>query len=144
MTFPVAQLKEQTPDLGLTDDVAFVGHVPHEDMPKLMQDFEIFVMPSIHQSETFEVAAIQASACELPVITTSVGGVSEAVVDGKTGLLVPAKDPKALAHACIHLIEQPDRRLTLGKAGRRFVLDRFRMEKAGAKMNALYHSVLRQ
>ncbi len=136
------QLRQRTRALALENHVDFVGRVPHEDVPRLMQQFDIFVMPSSYQSETFGVAAIEASSCELPVVASNVGGVPEAVLDSETGILVDPLDPVALAEACIELIDHPSLRCAMGKAGRQYVLDRFRAEDTGAKMEALYNSLL--
>jgi glycosyltransferase involved in cell wall biosynthesis len=135
------QLRQRTRALALENHVDFVGRVPHEDVPRLMQQFDIFVMPSVCR-EAFGVAAIEASSCELPIVASNVGGVPEAVLDSETGILVDPLNPVALAEACIELIDHPSLRCAMGKAGRQFVLDRFRAEDTGAKMETLYNSLL--
>jgi glycosyltransferase involved in cell wall biosynthesis len=110
-------------------------------MVAAMQIIDIFVMPSTCQ-ESFGVAAIEASACEVPVVATRLGGVPEAVVDGQTGILVPPFDAKSLAEACISLIRDPQRRKTLGKAGRQFVLERYQWKANAATMASVYAQVL--
>jgi glycosyltransferase involved in cell wall biosynthesis len=106
-----------------------------------MRETDIFVMPSTCQ-ESFGVAAIEASACEVPVVATRVGGVPEAVVDGQTGILVPPFDAASLADACIALIQDPIRRGQLGKAGRRFVLDHYQWHQNAATMASVYSQLL--
>ena len=136
-----ATLQARVQELGLSDKTDFPGRLPHDSVPAAMRAIDLLVMPSTCQ-ESFGVAAIEASACELPVVATRVGGVSEAVIDGVTGLLVPPNDPQALADACIALIRNPQRRLQLGRAGRRFVLDNYQWRQNAATMANLYRQLL--
>jgi glycosyltransferase involved in cell wall biosynthesis len=114
-------LQARVNELGLQDAVQILGRVDHEKVPALIRSFDIMVMPSVYESETFGVAAIEASASGVPVVASRVGGVPEAVLHERTGLLVPPRDVEALARACIQLIDDPARRREMGLAGRRFV-----------------------
>jgi glycosyltransferase involved in cell wall biosynthesis len=114
-------LQARVNELGLQDAVQILGRVDHEKVPALIRSFDIMVMPSVYESETFGVAAIEASASGVPVVASRVGGVPEAVLHERTGLLVPPRDVEALARACIHLIDDAARRREMGQAGRRFV-----------------------
>lgn len=136
-------LQRRVKELGLSDKVEFPGRLPHAAMVAAMQGTDVFAMPSTCQ-ESFGVAAIEASACEVPVVATRVGGVPEAVRHGETGILVEAGDPQALADACIALIRDPDRRATMGHAGRRFVLDHYQWHANAATMGAVYGRLLAQ
>ena len=136
-----APLQAKVAEFGLLGKVDFPGRLPHDRMMDAMRQTDIFVMPSTCQ-ESFGVAAIEASACEVAVVATSVGGVPEAVVDGVTGVLVPPFDSDRLAEACIGLIRDPARRATLGKAGRQFVLDHYQWEQNAATMGSVYAQLL--
>lgn len=114
-------LTKRISELGLEQFVQLTGRVPHERVPELIRGFDLMVMPSIYESETFGVAAIEASACGVPVVASRIGGIPEAVLHQKTGLLVPPRDVDALAGACLELVDDPDRRRAMGEAGRRFV-----------------------
>lgn len=114
-------LQARVNELGLQSAVQILGRVDHEKVPALIRSFDIMVMPSVYESETFGVAAIEASASGVPVVASRVGGVPEAVLHEKTGLLVPPRDVDALAQACIALIDDPVRRGEMGGAGERFV-----------------------
>ena len=115
------QLEARVKELKLQDCVQILGRVDHDKVPALIRSFDIMVMPSIYESETFGVAAIEASASGVPVVASRVGGVPEAVLHEQTGLLVPPRNVDALANACIALIDDPKRRREMGLAGRRFV-----------------------
>jgi L-malate glycosyltransferase len=134
-------LRRRVAELNLVGKVDFPGRLPHDQMVPAMQATDIFVMPSTCQ-ESFGVAAIEASACEVPIVATRVGGVPEAVVDGQTGILVPPFDAQALAEACIALIRDPARRQALGRAGRQFVLDHYQWKANAATMAAVYGKLL--
>jgi glycosyltransferase involved in cell wall biosynthesis len=114
-------LQARVNELGLQSAVQILGRVEHERVPALIRSFDIMVMPSVYESETFGVAAIEASASGVPVVASRVGGVPEAVLHEQTGLLVPPRDVDALAQACIALIDDPARRGEMGRAGERFV-----------------------
>lgn len=86
------------------------------DVPDLLGSSDIFVLSS--RSEGLPISILEAMAARLPIVATDVGGVAEAVVDGETGLLVPAGNAKALAAALERLIEDVELRRRLGASGR--------------------------
>lgn len=137
-----AQLKHQVADLGLEQVVMFLGAISHEDVPKFLNHIDIFVMPSISESETFGVAAVEASAMEIPVIATSVGGVSEVVLHNQTGLLVVPGDIGLLARAIETLVLNKDLRLAMGRTGRSFVQQKYRWVDNVRQMKKLYEEIL--
>ena len=105
-----------------------------DQVPALIRSFDIMLMPSIYESETFGVAAVEASASGVPVIASKVGGVPEAVLHNQTGLLVPPRDPAALAHATIELIDDPSRRRQMGLRRRRMGHRQHRPSTAASRL----------
>src|SRR3954454_4962146 len=81
--------------LGVADRVILVGRVPHDDMPSLIRSADVAV--SVPWYEPFGIAPVEAMACGVPVIASSVGGHLDTVLDGVTGLHVPARRPAELA-----------------------------------------------
>jgi glycosyltransferase involved in cell wall biosynthesis len=122
--------------LSLAGRVWFVGRLPNSEVASLMSELDIFAMPS--RREEWGVAAAEASACGLPVVATTVGGIPEIVVDGETGLLVPPEDPAALARALERLIADPGLRSRLGTAGRRRIDQLYRWEQCVDRMELVY------
>lgn len=122
--------------LGIAGRVEFAGELPHERVPQALQRMDVFAMPSTW--EGFGVSAIEASAMELPVVASDIHGIPDVVVDGATGILVPAADPPALAAAIERLAREPSLRRTMGSAGRAFVAERYRWQDNVAAMEALY------
>jgi glycosyltransferase involved in cell wall biosynthesis len=137
------ELKSLSAHLGLEKHVQFMGYVEYESVPFILQDIDIFVMPSTEDSETFGVAAIEAQAMELPVVATTVGGVPEAVLDGHTGILVEPRNVAQLADAIIKLVANPALRERMGKKGRQFVLDNYRIEDNVLLFEELFEKLLK-
>ncbi len=131
-----SQLEELTGQLGLTRNISFLGAIEHRQVPEILRNVDIFVMPSIR--EEFGVAAVEAQAMEIPVVSTRVGGVPEVVLDGETGILVEPGDSEQLAQAILTLIENPALRRQMGKRGRKHVLANYRWEDNAALMERLY------
>jgi len=135
-------LQQRIDELGLTSAIDIVGRVPHERVPALIRSFDLMVMPSVYESETFGVAAIEASASGVPFVASRIGGIPEAVINGKTGLLVPPRDPQALAAACIKLIDDPIQREQMGQMGREFVERYYSWAENGILMEEVYRAEL--
>lgn len=126
--------------LGLGERVQFLGEVPHEQVPQVLQGLDIFAMPSTY--EGFGVAALEAGAMEVPVVASRIHGIPDVVVDGETGLLVPPRDRQALAAALERLAADGDLRRRLGRAGRAFVAEHYSWEENTTQMEALYRAAL--
>ena len=98
-------LRRLAAELGLSDRVHLLGL--RDDVETVFAAADVFVQPSL--SEGLPLAVLEAMANGLPVVATRVGGIPEAVVDGKTGLLVPPGDPAALAAALAAVLDADDR-----------------------------------
>ncbi|MDO8424930.1 MAG: glycosyltransferase [bacterium] len=133
-----AELEALCASFHLTDRVRFLGL--QRDIPAYYQRSDILVLPS--RWEGFGIAAIEASACGIPVIASSVGGLQEAVVDGETGILVPPEDPKALATAMRALAADRPRRVLMGHAGRRHVERSFSIDRVVQRHEELYAALM--
>ncbi|MBI4142799.1 glycosyltransferase [Candidatus Uhrbacteria bacterium] len=124
----------------LEDRILFQGF--RRDRPEVYHAADIAVFPS--QWEGLGIAALEASACGLPIIATSVGGLQEAVVDQTTGVLVPTGDPGLLATAIRELANDRPRQLLLGHAGRRHVERGFDIRKVVEQYERMYEAVLHE
>lgn len=137
-----AQLEHMAASLSVSDVVSFYGKVPHDEVPRYMTEMDIFVMPSVHESETFGIAAVEAQAMGIPVVATRIGGVPEAVLENRTALLVPPRDPEALAQAVVRLIEEPALRRSMSRKGRCFVERSYDWRRNAGRVEALYARLL--
>jgi glycosyltransferase involved in cell wall biosynthesis len=107
-------------ELGLADSVVLLGDLPRERLAEEYVNATLFCLPSVQ--EGFGIVFLEAMAAELPVVACRIAAVPEVVQDGVTGVLVPPRDPGALAEALERLIEEPARAKRLGQEGRRRAL----------------------
>jgi glycosyltransferase involved in cell wall biosynthesis len=138
------RLKALCRELNMADRVEFTGFVEHEKVPEYLSRMDIFVVPSVLSSETFGVAAVEAAACQLPVIASNIGGLPEVVAEGETGFLVPARDPGAIAKKLELLIADESLRRSMGQKGREFVKKYYVWQTNAARMEELYFQILDQ
>jgi glycosyltransferase involved in cell wall biosynthesis len=128
-------------DLGVREITDFLGFVPHSRVPEVLNSLSVFVVVS--QRESFGVTVLEASACSIPVIVSSVGGLPEVVQDGVTGIIVPPRDVEATAAAISRLIDDDRARHAMGVAGREFVLQNYEWSENAGRMERLYESLFR-
>ncbi len=132
------QAESLVQDLGLEASVRFLG--VRDDVPELMAAADVFVLSSL--SEGISVTLLEAMATALAVVATQVGGNSEVVSDGETGLLSPRGDGRALGENLARLLAAPDRARTMGRAGRQRLLDRFTQHQMHQRYSDLYRQML--
>lgn len=121
-------------------DVRFLPPQPHERMPDLYGSVDLFALPSWW--EGMPLTVLEAMATGIPVVATPVGDVARAVEEGVTGLLVPPRDPEALAGALERLIVDANLRRRMGEAGRRKVERGFDAKATFGALDALYAGLL--
>lgn len=124
----------------LMKKVKFRGFVPHTELPNHYSSADIFVHPSF--ADWFPKSIVEAMASRLPVVATDVGGIPEAVVNGKTGLLVKPGDVSSLANAILDLLENEDKRKVMGEAGQQRVVDLFSWEQSVTNLLSKYQALL--
>ena len=107
------------------------------DVAEVMDAIDIFVQPSV-QPEPFGMTVLEAMSARLPVIASNHGGSTEIIIEGETGFLTPARDAPALAGRINELIEAPDRRRTMGQAGRHRVEAEYSLPGFHAAYRKLY------
>ena len=123
---------------GLLHAVTFLGQ--RDDVPARLADADLFVLPS--RSEAFPNAVLEAMAAGLPIVASGVGGIRELIADDRTGLLVPAGDPPALADRLCRLMADPALAARLGDAARDDAHARYSFERMVAAFEQLYLSEL--
>ena len=113
-------LKTLAERLGITDQVHFAGFIPHQTMPEIYRQADIFVLPS--QSEGMSMALLEALASGLPVVVTDTGGTRELVSTGANGLVVVWADVEGLVRALKQLVKDISLREKMGFAARQVAL----------------------
>lgn len=135
------KLERLAHELSVNNCVRFVGYVDDSLKALFYHASDIFVLPSTTTSESFGVVNLEAMACGLPIIASNIGGIPDVVKDGENGLLVPPKDPKALAEATVRLLEDEHLRRRFSKNGR----EKVRMHswpKIAEETERIYRKVL--
>jgi L-malate glycosyltransferase len=122
------ELEALVETLHLTNQVRFGGAIAHEQVPAVLNQFDIFV--ALSRFESFGVAVLEAAACRLPVLVSSAEGLAEVTRDGVNGYVVPRDDVQAAGVALLTLIRDPELRARFGEAGRRHVVDQYSWERS--------------
>jgi N-acetyl-alpha-D-glucosaminyl L-malate synthase BshA len=122
---------------GLCHAITFVGSLPL--IEEVLVGADLFLLPS--ESESFGLAALEAMSCEVPVISTTTGGVPEVVEDGVCGFLCPVGDVDGMAEAALRLLGDEPMRRSFGEAGRRRAVEVFGQDAVVGRYRALYERV---
>jgi glycosyltransferase involved in cell wall biosynthesis len=134
---------ERVKRLGLGDIIEFTGRVENEDIARAYAKSSLAVVPSLY--EGFGFPAGEAMASEVPVVSSRGGALPEVVgTDGACGMLVPPQSGEALAHGIDSLLDQPARRLAMGKAGRERVLREFTWRRAAERTIDAYREAIEE
>src|SRR6202035_1342171 len=136
-----SRLRKECTDLGLDDRVRWHGHVPDARLPALYARSDILVLPSTNASESFGLVMVEAFACGIPVICSSLPGLRSVNEDDVTGLLVPPGDSAGLARAIQRLASDPDLRGRLGREATKEA-QRYSEGEMASKTAALYSFAL--
>ncbi len=127
-------------DLRLDHAVTLLGWETHEQLREVVRWSDVFLQASV--SEGFGDAALEAQAMGVPVVATDADGLPEAVLDGETGLIVPRRNPEALAKGLMILAHNPELRQQFGERGRNRVRAEFQPEQLIRRLGTLYRDVL--
>lgn len=135
-----AALETLAAELGIHDDVRFLGQ--RRDVDQLLPACDLFVLSSLSEGMSF--AILEAMAAGLPVVATRVGGNGELVEEGKNGLLVPPRDPEALAAPLMRLLREPHQRRAMAAQSRRLVEQHYDQATTTQRYLALYQGLAAQ
>lgn len=131
-------LREQAHEFGIDTHVRFLGQ--RTDVPRLLAQGTLCVLPSYE--EPFGLALLEAMAVGVPVVACDAGGPRDIVADGETGLLVPARNPVAMADAIIAILANSNRAYEMGIAGQRRVQDYFSARRMAEQTLHVYRDIV--
>lgn len=138
----VDRLKTLAEELGVADHVEALGWVRGEDKRRVFHEASVYCLPTYN--EVLPVSVLEAMAARLPVLSTPIAGIPEAVVDGETGYLVQPGDRAAIASRLIDLLTDPQRRAAMGQAGRARAEARFDHEVVAQRLIDLWSQTIRE
>lgn len=127
-------------ECGVAGQVILTGQLTREDMPELLRSADAVVCTPWY--EPFGIVPLEAMACGVPVVANAVGGLTDTVVDGLTGRLVPPRDPASLAQVLTDLLADPAAVREYGAAGRSRVEARYSWDRIAAESAKTYRSIL--
>lgn len=138
----IGRLAAASREVGVADQVDFVGSRARSELKTYYSAADIFVTTPWY--EPFGITPLEAMACGLPVVGSSVGGIKMTVADGQTGFLVPPRDPVALAERLAELLESPPLMARFGRNGLRRVHRLFTWRRVTAAIEHVYEDVLQK
>ncbi|WP_246984045.1 glycosyltransferase family 4 protein [Halorientalis marina] len=124
-----------------SEQILWRERIPYASMPALYSLADITVLPSVtmpNNEEQFGMAILEAMACETATVVTNVGGLPYVVAENETSLVVPERDPEALAEALSELVSDPDRRARLGRNGKQRAAELFSPATVGQRLESFY------
>jgi len=120
----------------------YLGALEQKEVAELCKKASIVILPSL--SEAFPVVVLEALACETPIVATPVGGIPEIVQNQKNGLLIPPNNSLKLAEAIEYLLSNKSARISMGKEGRKNVIENFSLQVVARKLCDFYRFVVTQ
>jgi len=132
------RVRREAQRLGVSPHLLWLGE--RTDVPRLLQAIDVYALPTL--SDMLPMALLEAMWAKVPVLATTAGGVPEAIIDGVEGWLVPPRDPEALAHALVEIIENPDERTRRAQNAHQRVQNSFTVQPQVAKIEAILQRVV--
>jgi glycosyltransferase involved in cell wall biosynthesis len=137
-----ARVESIVANLPSSGRIHFPGALPRQRVARLLAESDLFVNPGVvdrtGRAEGFGITTIEAMASGLAVLGSRVGGITETIADGVSGLLVPPGDPRALAAAVGDLLDDAPRRARMGQAGQQIAANRFRWPVLAGRVAEFY------
>lgn len=136
------ELEALVKECSLENVVKFMGRIPNETVPEALNEMDIFLGNSLNES--FGVAIVEAMACEIPVIVTDVDGFKEVVDSGNVGIMVPRKNPVAMAREIHKLMINSALRKEMGTKERKRVVENYSWIENVEHMEKIYRRLIKQ
>ena len=134
------KMKEKVEKYNLKNSFNFAGHVPHKNVKDYYHKLSIFI--AVSTRESFGVSILEAAACEIPSITSNVGGLKEVNKNNETGIVINANDPRNLAESIVRLYDDDDLRKKFGFNARKNVEENFNWDNNVNSMKTIYEKYI--
>lgn len=135
-----SEYKELAVQLGIDDHVVWLGRIDQNEATVEWANMDVAIIPSVLDSESFGVSAVEAQACGVPVIISDVPGLMEATLPGKSSIVVKRKNAEAISEALKSLLTDKQKRIEMGKNGREYVLRNFEYNDCFRQIEGFYNS----
>ncbi len=128
---------------GMENNIEFAGFIPDDQIAEYFSKANVFVLPSISSlQEGFGIVALEALACQTPVVTTKIVGVAADLERVQAGMVVPSKDPQKLAAAIMEILGDEKLQKEMGTRGRKLVEEKYTWQSVALKMEKLYNTII--
>ena len=134
------RLQKMVRQLNLENNFSFLGFIPRSQLIKHYQNDTIYTAPSYY--DALPTAILEAMACGMPIVSTNIPAIREAIVDGESGFLVPPREPKFLADSILKLLADKALRRKMGQAARKRVEKQFTWDIVAEKALSVYNEIL--
>jgi len=135
--------QEMAANMGLNDNVEFAGFISDEEIAEYYSQANVFVLPSISSlQEGFGIVALEALACETPVITTEIVGVAHDLTQIKGGIVVPPKDTEKLVDAILEILGDVGLQKEMGRRGRKLVEEKYTWNSVASSIEKIYKNIV--
>lgn len=129
-------------NFGLEKNVIFKGRVARDELPALIGTASVCVLPSLKEGMPY--ALLEAMACGKAVVGSDISGINDVITHGVNGILVPPKNPKALADALIQLLEDKGLRRKLGWNARQLMVEKYSWQMIAEKIEKVYYEAINE
>ena len=137
-------LEQHVDALRLHDRVSFAGHLDDRDLEAAYRACDVFCLPSLDRAEAFGIVLLEAMRAAKPIVASAIpgSGVGSVVVDGTTGMLVPPGDSTSLSRALKQLLDAPQQREAMGRAGVQRWTSDYRIDAVTQRWIRTYREIL--
>ena len=135
------ELQTLSRELKVGEDVIFAGYVSDQEKALYYQAADIFCLPSVNRAEAFGIVNLEAMASALPIVASHLGGIPDIVREKENGLLFEPGKVEELTRALRFLVENPEERESMGRAGRQMVED-YSWEEVARETEKIYQELL--
>jgi len=129
-------LKKASSRLNIEEKVIFTDRIPNYEMPKYYAASDIVVLPSL--KEATSIAGLEAMASGKPLVGTDVGGIPYIIKPNKTGILVPSRDSEQISNAVIELLNDDQKRISMGINARKKAVNEFSWKIIAKRFQKIY------
>jgi glycosyltransferase involved in cell wall biosynthesis len=124
----------------IIDNIIFMDHLPHTEIPTIMNKASIYVLPSLQEGMPY--VLLEAMACGKAVVGSDIPGINDVITHMKNGILVPPRDSQSLAQAVTTLLDDESLRRKIGKRARKLMVEKYSWDKITAKIGKLYRETM--